>query len=90
VDAAAVSQVWGHIARLRMPSNEEVCVFLMGAEMAPRPELAEAISAQRRKAGVVGPKVSLIPIDTHAWDAHVPVDAPAPVKNLLARLRAGT
>jgi hypothetical protein len=34
--------------------------------------------------------VTVIPVDTRVWDAHIPVDAPAAVKNLLARLRGGT
>jgi curved DNA-binding protein CbpA len=90
VDAAAVADTWAHIGKLRAPSSEEVCVFLMGSAMAPRRELEDAIFAQRRKTRGTGVKVSLIPVDTRVWDAHIPVDAPAAVKNLLARLRGGT
>jgi curved DNA-binding protein CbpA len=90
VDAGAVADTWAQIGKLHAPSSEEVCVFLMGSAMAPRRELEDAISAQRRKARGAGAKVSLIPVDTRVWDAHIPIDAPAVVKNLLARLRAGT
>ena len=90
VDAAAVGDTWAQIGRLNAPPNEEVCVFLMGTAMAPRRELEDAISAQRRKARGPGAKVTVIPVDTRVWDAHIPVDAPAVVKNLLARLRSGT
>lgn len=90
VDAAAVGDTWTQIGKLNTPSDEEVCVFLMGTAMAPRRELEDAISAQRRKARAPGAKVTVIPVDTRVWDAHIPVDAPAVVKNLLARLRSGT
>jgi curved DNA-binding protein CbpA len=90
VDAASVGDTWTQIGKLNTPSDEEVCVFLMGTAMAPRRELEDAISAQRRKARAPGAKVTVIPVDTRVWDAHIPVDAPAAVKNLLARLRGGT
>jgi hypothetical protein len=34
-------------------------------------------------------KPILIPVDARNWSAHVPFDAPAAVKGLLARLRSG-
>ena len=49
VDADAVGDTWAQIGKLNTPSNEEVCVFLMGTAMAPRRELEDAIFAQRRK-----------------------------------------
>ena len=54
----------------------------------PPRELAGAIAEQRRKAR--GAKVTLIPVDARDWDAHIPLDAPAVAKNLLARLKSGT
>jgi curved DNA-binding protein CbpA len=90
VDAAAIADAWAHIAKLNAIANEDVCIFLMGTAVASRRELEDAIAAQRRKGRGAGAKVSVIPIDARVWDAHVPVDAPAAVKNLLARLRGGT
>ena len=82
LDFAFVAGKWAN------PSNEEICVFLMGSGMAPQRELAEAIAKQRRGPSRGG-KVILIPIDARDWDAHLPTDAPAVAKNLLAKLRGG-
>ena len=87
VDGAAVAEAWTQAVRWGAPSKEEICVFLMGSSIAPQGELADAIAAQRRKTR--GAKVALIPVDARNWDAHVPTDAPAMAKNLLARLRSG-
>ena len=88
VDGAAVAEAWSQAVKWGAPSKEEICVFLMGSSMAPQGELADAIATQRRKTR--GGKVALIPVDARNWDAHVPTDAPAVAKNLLARLRGGT
>ena len=92
VDAATVGDTLPQVAKLTSNSKDEICVFLMGSAMAARKELEQAIADQRRKQRPVAnaAKVNLIPIDTRVWDAHVPVDVPAAVKNLLARLRAGS
>ncbi len=87
VDGAAVAEAWTQAVKWGAPSKEEICVFLMGSSIAPPGELADAIAAQRRKTR--GAKVALIPVDARNWDAHVPTDAPAMAKNLLARLRSG-
>jgi len=62
----------------------------MGTAMAPRKELETAIFTARRKMRGACAKVTVIPVDTRVWDAHMPVDAPEAAKNLLARLRGGT
>ena len=36
-----------------------------------------------------GARLTLIPVDARNWDAHMPLDAPAVAKTLLARLRTG-
>lgn len=89
VDGAAVAAAWAEAGKLNVPSGEEVCVFLMGTSLAPSRELAEAIAQQRRRPARGG-RVTLIPVDASAWDAHLPTDAPAVAKDLLARLRKGT
>ncbi len=88
VDAAAVAEAWAHAGKWSVPAGDEVCVLLMGSGMAPARELADAIHDQRRRPAR-GARVTLIPIDARNWDAHMPTDAPAVAKNLLARLRAG-
>jgi hypothetical protein len=72
-----------------VPAGEEVCVILMGIQLAPQGELATAIAQQRRRPTPRGPKVTLIPVNASVWDAHMPADAPEVARNLLSRLRTG-
>lgn len=88
VDGAAIADAWMQAGKWASPSSEEICVFLMGSGMAPLRELADAIAKQRRQP-TRGGKVILIPIDARDWDAHIPIDAPAVAKDLLAKLRGG-
>ncbi len=87
LDAAAVTDAWTQAARATLPPCDEICVMLMGTTLAPARELADAIAQERRKSGR-GPRVTLIPINSSIWDAHMPTDAPAVAKDLLARLRS--
>jgi curved DNA-binding protein CbpA len=88
VDAAAIADTWEQVGKLTAPADAEICVFLMGSEVAPARELADAIAHQRRR-GAKGRTVVLIPVDARNWDAHVPTDAPAIARTLLAGLRKG-
>jgi curved DNA-binding protein CbpA len=88
VDARAISDSWVQAGQGGVRSGDETCVFLMGSGMAPRGELERAIATQRRRAGKDA-RVTLVPIDVRDWDAHIPVDAPTVVRDLLARLRSG-
>lgn len=90
VDADAMGDTWAQIGRLNAPDGDEVCVFLMGTEMVSRKELETAIFTARRKMRGAGAKVTVIPVDTRVWEAHMPLDAPEAAKNLLARLKGGT
>jgi curved DNA-binding protein CbpA len=85
VDGEAVSDAWTQAAK--WAGNDDVCVLLIGPSLAPAGELAGAIADQRRKSRST--KVTLIPVDARNWDAHLPTDAPASAKTLLARLRSG-
>ena len=67
-------------------STDEVCVLLMGAALAPAGELARAIAEQRAQVAQAT-RLTLIPVDARNWDAHMPLDAPAIAKTLLARLK---
>jgi hypothetical protein len=90
VDGAAITETWAAAARLRKdPQQRELCVFLMGPVLSSPSELAVAIAEQRRKPLAAGTKpLVLIPVNTRNWNAHVPTDAPAVVKALLARLKS--
>lgn len=88
VDGAAVNAAWTRaaVAKWQAPSRDDVCVFLIGSEISPPGELADAIAEQRRRP-LRGPKVTLIPVDMRDWDARMPVDAPAVAKQVMARLK---
>jgi hypothetical protein len=83
VDAESVADAW--VQAGKWDPSSDVCVFLMGSGMAAAAELAGAIATQRRKTRAA--KVTLIPIDARNWEAHVPTDAPAIAKDVLAQLR---
>ncbi len=88
LDRAAVADAWLQAVKSGDTKNDEVCVLLMGTALAPAGELAGEIADQRRKSH--GAKVTVIPVDARVWDAHMPLDAPAVAKTLLARLKSGT
>ena len=90
VDGASVADAWAQTGKLNLPAGEEVCVILMGTQVAPAGELATAIAEQRRRPSRGGPRVTLIPVNCSVWDAHMPTDAPEVAKTLLNRLRAGS
>jgi curved DNA-binding protein CbpA len=88
IDGASVAEAWADAARWTAPSGDEICVILMSTSLAAPRELADAIQEQRRRSIRGGAKVTLIPVDSSAWDAHMPTDAPSVAKELLARLRS--
>ena len=88
LDRAAVADAWLQAVKTGDTKNDEVCVLLMGTALASAGELAGEIADQRRKSR--GAKVTVIPVDARVWDAHMPLDAPAVAKTLLARLKSGT
>jgi hypothetical protein len=85
VDGDAIAEPWAQVDQLKVPLNTEICVFLIGSEVAPPRQLADAIARQRRTAPK-GRTVVLIPVD----DAQTPTDAPAIARTLRARLRTGS
>ena len=84
----AVADAWLQALKWGDPKSDEVCVLLMGTALAPAGELAGEIAEQRKKSR--GAKITLIPVDARIWDAHMPQDAPAIARTLLARLKSGT
>lgn len=88
LDREAVADAWTQAAKWGDVKNDEVCVLLLGTTLAPAGELAGEIAEQRKKAR--GAKLTLIPVDARIWNAHMPLDAPAIAKTLIARLKSGT
>ncbi len=87
VNAAAVAEAGGYLSRLKKDAQRDLCLFLMGPEMAPASELAPAVADLRRRAAGVGGTLFVVPVSTNDWRAHVPADAPALVRAILARLK---
>ena len=88
LDRDAVADAWTQAAKWGDTKNDEVCVLLLGTTLAPAGELAGEIAEQRKKARTA--KLTLIPVDARIWHAHMPLDAPAIAKTLIARLKSGT
>ena len=88
VDAPAVVDSWTQASRLKKDNQRDIVVFVMGPAVAPAGELASAITEQRRKPMLAGGKLTLVPVNTRNWNAHVPNDAPPVVKALLTRLKS--
>ena len=88
LDREAVADAWTQALKWGDTKNDEVCVLLLGTALAPAGELAGEIAEQRKKSR--GAKLTLIPVDARVWDAHMPLDAPAVAKTLIARLKSGT
>ena len=84
VDDHAVADAWDQAGKWPAGSGG-VCVFLIGSSVAPAHELADAITGQRRK-GRAG-HVTIIAVNASDWKAHVPTDAPALAKSLIAHLQ---
>jgi curved DNA-binding protein CbpA len=88
LDREAIADAWTHASKWGDTKAEEVCVLLLGTALASAGELAGEIAEQRKKSR--GAKITLIPVDARIWNAHMPLDAPAVAKTLLARLKSGT
>jgi curved DNA-binding protein CbpA len=88
LDREAVADAWMEALRWGDTKKDEVCVLLLGTALASAAELAGEIAEQRKKSR--GARLTLIPVDARVWDAHMPLDAPAVAKTLLARLKSGS
>jgi curved DNA-binding protein CbpA len=86
VDRDSIAGAWSDATK--WAGTDQVCVFLMGTDLATPGELARAIAGERRRSG--SSRVTVIPVDAGTWDAHLPVDAPVVVKMVLERLKTGT
>lgn len=88
VDRDTVIDSWTAAAKARTDPQRDLVVFVMGPAVAPRGELAAAISEQKKKPVGGGGRLVLVPLNTRTWSAHVPADAPPVVKSLLKRLQS--
>ena len=88
VDAAALTESWTMASRIKKDEQRDVCVFVMGPEIAPAGELAHAIAEERRKPAAAAGKLIMVPVNTKSWNAFIPNDAPPVVKSLIARLKS--
>ncbi|MBE3076802.1 MAG: J domain-containing protein [Actinobacteria bacterium] len=86
VDAAVIEQAWPS-AVLMGRAGETVCVLLFGSGLVPARELSADVSDQRRRSRKAGPV--LVPVDVRDWEALFPPEAPASVRAIIQRLRAG-
>jgi curved DNA-binding protein CbpA len=87
VDAVAVRDSWAWATRAKTDEQRDLCVFLMGPVLAPVAELSRAIAEQRRT-GMPAGTLTMVPVNTSSWSAHVPNDAPAAARALISGLRA--
>ena len=87
VDSDTVRTAWDLAVRLGGVSRE-LCLFLVGDVLAPRPELSGVIAElTRRLAQVSSTRITVIAIDVHDWQGLVAVDTPSPARRVLERLR---
>lgn len=85
VGSRTVTEIEGEFVILREPSGLHVRVAIRGK--APARELSAAVADQRRKSRKAGPV--LVPVDVRDWEALFPPEAPASVRAIIQRLRAG-
>ena len=85
VDADVLAETWRQAAACR---EEDICVFLMGSELAPARELAAATAA-RQKTASRAQHIVVVPVNARDWQGLVPSSAPPVVRAVLDRLRSG-
>jgi curved DNA-binding protein CbpA len=88
LDREAIAAAWLQALKWGDTKKDDVCVLLLGTALVTAGELAGEIAEQRRKSR--GARITLIPVDARVWNAHMPLDAPAIAKTLVARLKSGT
>ncbi len=87
VDASAVEAAWRAAARLPGDPERIRSLFVMGQHLGPASELADAISAERRRPIRSGAGILLVPVNLRTWESLVPADAPDAIKAIIERLR---
>ena len=87
VDAAAIRDAWTTAVRLGRISRE-LCIFLVGNDLAPRRELSRVIAGLRERLSRVSEtRIVIIPVDVHDWTGPVPADIPEAARRILDGLR---
>ena len=88
VNREAILDGWRAVATMRTDVRRDVSLFLAGPDVANVRELAVAITEQRGKRMPGGATLTLVPVNTDTWNAHVPTDASPAVRQLLARVKS--
>jgi len=88
VNPATLRESWALAVRAKTDEQRDLCVFLMGPVVSPVAELGRAMAEQRRIAKSSG-ALTLVPVNTGSWFAHIPNDAPPAARALLTRLKSG-
>lgn len=87
LDSAAVGQAFTAAARAGAKAPNGVCVFLLGAQIGSRSDLAETLADYRKRRSPTA--VFLVPIDVRDWQAVLLSDAPPAARALVQRLQTG-
>lgn len=87
VTASTVNETAALLSRVKKDTQRDLCIFLLGQELARPAELAPAVADLRRRVTGTGGTVFVVPVSTEDWRAHMPSDAPALVRAILARLK---
>ena len=86
VDPAAVEEVWPFALKAAVPDTT-LTLLLVGSGLAPKADLAAAVTDHRRRSRGAGPV--LVPVDVRDWEALFPPETPDVVRALLKELHAG-
>ena len=87
VDATAVRDAWSRAVRLGRISRE-LCIFLLGNDLAPLRELSGEIAELKQKLSRTASssmRIVVVPVDVHDWNGPVPADTPSQARTILDR-----
>jgi hypothetical protein len=87
VTASTVSETAALLGRVKRDPQRDLCVFMLGQELAPPSTLAPAVADLRRRVTGAGGTLFVVPVSTEDWRAHMPSDAPDLVRAILTRLK---
>ena len=87
VDVAAVTETCEIVRRAVARDERGLCVFLIAPNVMPEAELGVAVTRERRKFRSRGFTLTIVPVNTRSWAAHVPNDVPPAIRSIVARLQ---
>lgn len=86
VDAAVAADAWASATAAGL-AQKPLVLLLLGDDLAPTGELAQAIDDQRRRNPDLVDAVFPVPVRMQDWSAKVPANAPDSVRSLVESLR---